>query len=259
MSKGIITNFDDLEAWFEQSKGDVIWVLKHGFDTRSRHYAAENKDPDVTLEQSFDMLKTTLERFNGGRFTIYKNSGGKSGGYHAFFQLNAGHQPGINGAGIAGIYGGKSIDQHIAEQLDTRMEIYDLRRENEELRAAQDAKLSIGDRLLEQFMNHPNFDPNTAIAAIGGIINRFMGPRPTGVVHGTAGQPPQTNPKTTEESYYDMEKLAQAFSMLEKALPEGVELENALLDLGAYAANNSEGFQFIYNSQIKGSYAPGSE
>lgn len=254
-STAIYTSLEDLEAWFMESKDHVVWTCYHGFrGNRTRDYSAINEDDSLSVEESWENLKDHLSRQKGGKFHILKKTNGNHG-LHAYYQATAtANSAAIGATGQHAIYG-QSPMTYINEQIEQRMEIYDLKQTIAGLQGALDEKKGFWDKITDAVVENEKFDPNAAIGAIAGIINRALGPRPTAVVHGSpAAATPPPPADDQEGEAYDNEKLIEAFTMLETVLPEGVDLETVLLDLGAYAQKNPEMFTSIYQSQIQGSY-----
>ena len=261
MRNGTITDFENLRSWFMESPDCVRWSYKHGFNTKSRNYASEQKEENISIEESWDLLSQSLQRWQGGPFTIFKPKTSQSHGYTAFFQLNGMGNSSINGVvnhgNVTGIFG-QSLTDYIAEQVKTKVQLERNEDLIKDLIAQQEAKVSVSDQIITGIFE--KLDPNLVVDRLGAVITGLMAPRPSGVVHGTQ-HPDNTSPTPPNppaENLSDEQRLEIAFSMMVEGLGEDIDLVAALLDLGAYAQKNGDLFRNLYLSQIKGSYEPSS-
>lgn len=142
--KAALRKIDDLREWFFEMKLPY-WTLWNGFSKESKERAALNNDiPNI--EEAWDQLENHLRRktFSGGRLTIFvTDKAGTSNGVTEYLDLPSS----TNGNAISGIpnsdpytIAGKSLEVHISEQVNAKIESYEKDRKIKDLEEQLAAK-----------------------------------------------------------------------------------------------------------------------
>jgi hypothetical protein len=142
--KAALRKIDDLREWFFEMKMP-FWSLWNGFSKEIKERAAYNNDIS-NLEESWDQLENHLRRktSTGGRVTIFiTEKFGSPNGVTEYLEL----QSTSNGNAIAGIpnadpytIAGKSLEVHISEQVNAKIESYEKDRKIKDLEEQLAAK-----------------------------------------------------------------------------------------------------------------------
>lgn len=171
-------------------------------------------------EEGWEKLKTHLEyeEWEPGEYVtirVYRNGNTNGAGsdivYRPIPKNSYSSRPGI--AGIGGISGDPQA--YIAQQVSKEIEIYDLRRQVQDLEQALNEKSSVVDRVINTVVEHPNFDPNALINGIGSILMNLIPQRANVGVQGF-GQP--APPPTGETNQAD--RIAESLERLQAHFPE---------------------------------------
>jgi len=232
---------ESLEKWFmdNSDEGPGSWRIWTG-SPKQNYDSGMGKGE--SREQTWNLLKSHIENmvFDPGEYLtvrLYKNPNGQGGGSDITFRpvpkqaAFGGGSPGIGGIG------GINAQSYIAEQIDQRMTIYDLRHQVEELRQELDQKQGFLERVVATVTEHPNFDPNALINGIGSIIANLIPKRAqvgvTGFSNQATGTDAAADPGTEEESA----RIAAALERLAANFPE-IPLSKLLEDLANFVDQN---------------------
>lgn len=234
-----ISNMDDLRDWFEinQSQKDPkpYFTLWRGTEPVQNRLIFRNEEISEP-EHSFDTLSSIIEKHSagGGTFRIYLTSKpGFNIGVHTLVRLPATSGIGIQGVAPQvnyGIYG--SAREMIEAEVDRRMELYELKRELEDMKAGQRAVSGMDQ--VKELLEYP---------AVNNLIQMFgmklMGHNPP-----PPRQQPAPTPGAASDAIgepmpeYDYEVVDPALDKLNQVFPDDVE--GTLQKIADWAANNPE-------------------
>lgn len=198
--KAALRNIEDVREWFMQMKMPY-WSLWNGFSKSTTDRAGFNED-EGDLEAAWDILEQFLRRkaASGGRMTLFvAPKFGSPNGATEYIQL-----PERSGQAIAGIHGtagdpysiaGKSLEVHIAEQVDAKISALEKDRRIADLEAQLAAKQE-GSGLEKIFNRLADELPIEQI--ILGLMGQFF-----------KTNTPQTAINGTPDKVEDMEELTQ--------------------------------------------------
>jgi len=228
---------EGLEKWFflQAEEGKPCgWRLYRGHRTDKTHDGGSASSD--TAEQSWEKLRSHLENeeWEPGEFVtirVYKNGNTNGAGADIIYRpvpKNSYSRPGI--AGIGGISGDPQA--YIAQQVTKEIEIYDLRRQVQDLEQALQEKSSVVDRVINTVVEHPNFDPNALINGIGSILMNLMPQRANVGVQGF-GQP--SAPTAGQSSQAD--RIAESLERIQAHFPE-TPIDVLLEKLADFADSN---------------------
>ncbi len=169
-----LTTIEDVFIWMKDNDS-YIWTL-YSLDRKTIHSRNEN---DADPERSKAMLKQAIlsRSVYGGTFAIYIN--GKKGNGGEWSDLTLESQKGVdtrvNGGGIQGVnnavpFGVGSVNEYIDKEFERR----ELMRRVQELEGASGQSDKFWQRQIENMTQHPDFNPNTPILAIGGLASRLI-------------------------------------------------------------------------------------
>lgn len=167
------TSIDDVVQWMIDHES-YIWVI----------YSADRKTILSRNESTTDQTKSTqwmkreLEKRSlyGGTYAVYindkKGNGGEWSDVVIAPQLNGGQVAGINGTGLQSSmpYGVKGIEDYIEKEFERR----ELKKRVEELEAGVGQSEKFWQQQVNKLTEHPDFNPNTPILAIGGLASRVV-------------------------------------------------------------------------------------
>lgn len=240
-----ISDLESLKTWF-YGIGKPNWKLMRGFQesTKDRVTIYQQSDEMLDLDESWALLEQmiSLNCSGGGRFTVFVPT--LANGKGALVLVQIGDFTSSQYPALAGYPG--QMGMLPAAELESRIkrerEMWELRRELEDLRAAQEASAGIGEILIEK-LREVDLAP-----IIQGIAQVFT--RPGVAVHGTPGdfyaQPaqaqPQAAPSTGEEEGYTY---------------EGNRLIPLLDSIRQHFQTNEEFFDFLGKVAQKFSQNPG--
>lgn len=141
--KAALRNLNDLREWFFEMKRPY-WTLWNGFSKETKERAALNNDiPNI--EDAWDQLENHLRRktFSGGRLTIFvTDTAGTSNGVTEYLELPSSTSAAISGIPNSDPYtiAGKSLEVHISEQVNAKIESYEKDRKIKDLEEQLAAK-----------------------------------------------------------------------------------------------------------------------
>lgn len=173
MAKAMMNSREALERWF-RSTNHTIWVLYAGhLDKVSQDRAAkliEQRNDELPIDESFDLLMEMIDLNSplGGDFTIWspaktsQNQGMKS--YYRVLPQEAGSVRGI--AGIPVVAGNGYVSKaEVQALIEKEKEVWELRRDMEDLKAAQESNVGVGAMLVNTLL---------ADGTIGAVIQNVM-------------------------------------------------------------------------------------
>jgi len=237
-----ISDLESLKTWF-YGIGKPNWKLMRGFQesTKDRVTIYQQSDEMLDLDESWALLEQmiSLNCSGGGRFTVFVPTMANGKGALVLVQIgdfSTSQYPAL--AGYPGQMGGMLPAAELESRIKREREMWELRRELEDLRAAQEASAGIGEILIEK-LREVDLAP-----IIQGIAQVFT--RPGVAVHGTPGDfyaPPQAAPPpgAGEEGY----------------TYEGNRLIPLLDSIRQHFSTNEEFFDFLGKVAQKFSQNPG--
>jgi hypothetical protein len=230
---------DGLKEWFFLQTKDgqpCGWRLFRGSNTNKNYDggSAESENPEIGWEK----LRAHLEAEEwepGEQVTIRVYGNGKlnGGGSDIIYRPISRHQARVGIAGIGGGMIGGDPQVYIAQQVSKEIELYDLRRQVQDLEQALNEKSSVVDRVINTVVEHPNFDPNALVNGIGSLLMNLIPQRANVGVQGF-GQP--TAPHTGEHSA-QADRIAGALNRLQAHFPE-LPIETLLEKLADFVDSN---------------------
>jgi hypothetical protein len=165
MSKGYISNFEDLEYWFRAVESPK-WNLYRGHHEKmnNMHMIAKLDDEDVTVDESWEQLRRMIEinsKF-GGTFTVYANNTRNNRNQTAHVAINT-PGPAMAGlGGMPGMYGGYGMGMIPAEEVENRIrkerEIWDLKSRIENMEAESESRVGFMEKVFEKVIQDIDFN-----------------------------------------------------------------------------------------------------
>lgn len=247
-----ISKMDDLQAWFELNNAGKepmpYFTLYRGFQAK----------PDATIyrnteigdqEKAWETLEDVIQAHSdgGGSFRVYITSKpGFNVGFTTLLKLpspQGAQVAGIAGAqsGMFGIYG--SAQEMIQAEIDRRMEVYELKRELEDMKAGNAAMSGIAQ--FKELMEYPAF--NNLVQMLG---MKVMGLGP----HAQPAQHPQTIPGTAapadgiqgvEPEGFDYDVIEPALDKMRRVFPN---VEMTLDKLADWIDKNPDQAKMIFGN-----------
>lgn len=172
MAKAMMNSREALERWF-RSTNHTIWVLYAGhLDKVSQDRAAkliEQRNDELPIDESFELLMEMIDLNSplGGDFTIWspakntQNQGMKS--YYRVLPQESGSVRGV--AGIPVVGGGYVSKAEVQALIEKEKEVWELRRDMEDLKAAQQNDVGVGAMLVNTLL---------ADGTIGAVIQSLV-------------------------------------------------------------------------------------
>ena len=211
--KPVITNLQDLRRWFENTAAQFessAWNLYAGFkENLAERTGMLTKQPDAnkSIADSFEWLEDAIEMasYDGGEFTIYMpNPKHSVHGFKQFFKVD---KQGAQSAGLDGFPTNPAAMGYITrEEFALQQQMWELRRENEDLKAAINGPANFWQGLAQQAIE--NGTGEKVVSRILGVIDNVLAGialksgamRPQISVNGLDGQEvkPITAPKSLE-------------------------------------------------------------
>lgn len=218
--KPVVTNLEDLRRWFENSAQQFessAWNLYAGFKeslAERNGMLTKQPDPNKSVEDSFEWLQDAIEMasFNGGEFTIYMpNPKHSVHGYKVFFSVA--QRGDVQGVGLGGFPSNPAAMGYITrEEFNLQQQMWQLRRENEDLKAAIENPPTFLAGIAQQAVENGTVE--RLLSGIMGLLEKAVtgfaikqGAYPTISVNGIEGQPvnpmiPTMNNQPEEEQDY---------------------------------------------------------
>lgn len=174
MAKAMMNSREALERWF-RSTNHTIWVLYAGhLDKVSQDRAAkliEQRNDELPIDESFDLLMEMIDLNSplGGDFTIWspakttQNQGMKS--YYRVLPQEAGSVRGISGMPVMAGSGYVSKAE-VQGLIEKEKELWELRRDMEDMKAAQESNVGVGAMLVNTLL---------ADGTIGMLLQQVVG------------------------------------------------------------------------------------
>lgn len=232
---GYISSYEGLREWFLSAKTGKYSIYRgfvHSKLNNSQQFV--KSEEFASAEDAFENLKKMLQLAGTGNFTIMVPSQTASMGVRTFFRLGGVSQvAGINGVQVQGINEAK-----VQGMISEAREKWEMERRIEDLEASADARLTMKDRIIQGFLDHPQFPelvpqiPHLIVSTISGLAKAFGGtamPAQVGLSGYPHPQQPQTvptapsgeNAATSEEEgvFFDGERVANAMNRIQTALP----------------------------------------
>lgn len=238
-----ITSIEDVGIWFKKLETPT-WNLYRGWHDKMpvRNIIYKQEDENLSLDESFEVLQQMMEMnsHEGGKFTVYVHNNQK--GSSILVGLNLGRMAkgsmglaGYSGAGF-GMVPADEVDRKIAQAL----ELNNLKREIEDLRAAQEAGMGFRDILIEKLRE---VDLGPIITGLSSLIQPRAGAiqgMPAGAVD--ARQP---NPEPDQDSgfSYDGEKILPALDNIRPHFDRDTDFYSFIEKVSARFAENPDMFK----------------
>ena len=231
------STIEAVEKWFHDNTEDgrpTSWRIWSGAPKPNHD---SGKGSGATATEAWEVLKGHLENmvFDPGEYVtirVYKSEAQTAGGSDIAFRPIAKNSYGGGQfqQGISGI----NSQSYIAEQIDQRMTIYDLKHQVKELEDQLNEKQGVLEKAIYTITEHPNFDPNALINGIGSIIMNLLPQRARVGVTGFPQQEAAADPASQEE---ESVRIAAALERLQAHFPE-MPLSKLLEDLAAFVDQN---------------------
>lgn len=187
MKYGTFTSLSDLKPWFDhnaESAGKATWNLYHGFlgktSGNNAQKCADQRDDTMSTDDSWNQLTEfiTIQSQHGGQFTLYMhNNKGSNHGSKAFIEM-----PGSRTAPRGGVGGLNQTE--VAGLIEKERELWELKREIEDIRAARESEKPYWQTALDGLLQSEAF-PQLAV----GILSRFVpADQVAGLMQGVSGE-----------------------------------------------------------------------
>jgi len=188
-----IASLDELKTWFFTVKTPT-WKLMQGFHDRTNNTNTvyTQKDESIDMEESWELLEQMISINSaggqGGRFTIFVSTEANGKGRLVRVQIGNIESSWRAAAGLGSApYMGMIPAEQVAKEVERERQIWEMRRELDDLRAAQDASAGIGEVLLEK-VRELDLTP-----VIQGLLQMFQ-PRPMTIQGMPYDAPPSPAP-----------------------------------------------------------------
>ena len=252
MILGAITNIEDLRTWYYGHPNHMHYRLYSGRNSKGATISHTPNDiPDWDKKQGWEKLETDLAMYapSGGIFTIKIYTGNKNDTRNVFevtLSLDSkGRNSRINGAqnsfGIAG--SGKTADAYIAEQIDTKMQIFKLENEVENLTTQLEEGSTGGvvERLMTQLLSNDRLDQLLDVA-----LFRLGPAKGRGVVMSGIDDSETPESEPTEMTPDQQARFGAAMQTIQNHFPD---LVGFMEKLANYIEENPDMAQMIFNKE----------
>lgn len=245
MSKdSYISTLENLERWFEMNNSGAeprpYFTIYRGFESKPDRIIYRNMEISDS-EKAWELMEDVLAAHSdaGGTFRVFiTNKPGFNVGMTTTVKLpNPNPMAAVAGignvAGAWGIYGDPKT--MIEAEVTRRQEVYELRREMEDLRADKDARIGAIDRFLENLVERPEVYQLVQHLGLRLLSNLPAAP--------TAQPQPQPQPaavqgvQMTDDEGFDYDRIEPALDKLRRVFPD---TETTLEKLAAWASANPE-------------------
>lgn len=240
---GHISNLEDLKRWFDLSQAGKepkpYFTVWSGYEPVQKKLILRNEEVS-DAEKSWDLLQEMIEihsENSGGVFRVFLTSKpGYNIGVNTIVRIPgtiAANVAGINGvgAGTFGIYG--SAKEMIEAEIERRMEVYELKREIEDMKAGNSAMNGV-EQVRQIFEAVPALNP--LAHALGmkllGMTPAQVPPPPAQGVH-----VPGDGIQGSDTEGFDYDVVEPALDKLRRVFPN---VEMTLDQLADWALQNPE-------------------
>ena len=219
-----MSTIEGLREWFFsqaeelQNAESVSWRIYRG---HPKNNIDGGRGTGSTAEASFQKLQGHLEMedWEPGEFItlrIYKDNALTKCSEVIYRPIPKSTPYGSRVAGIGGFGAiGANPEAYIAEKVSTAMEVYDLRRQVQDLQAEIEHRQGFFERMVSTITEHPNFDPNAIVNGIAGVISNLV---PKGAQVGVQGF--QNAPDHADVENEQAARITAALERLQAAFPE---------------------------------------
>jgi hypothetical protein len=208
-------NLEDLKAWFFANE-KPLWALYGSIDENGNRLRASKILENLStrdMEESWQLLESNILSLSsrGGQYTVRVDN-------HSSFKVPSTaklvlsverHGSSINGSSSipAGYIPSSEVEQKVSQAL----ELYDLKRKNEDLEAAlEDAQMGSGiGRLVNKVLDHDKLENILEL-----VLLRFLGPQVQ-----VSGVKESTHQEAVDEGNVEM-VFSQAFTQIEQVFPD---------------------------------------
>lgn len=247
-----ITKMEELQAWFELNNAGKepmpYFTLHRGFQAKPDCIIYRNTEIS-DAEKAWETLEEVIQAHadGGGSFRVYiTTKPGFNVGMTTLLKLSSPHGAqvagiaGVGGAGTFGIYG--SAKEMIEAEIERRMEVYEMRRELEDLKAGQ-ASVS-GIEQFKQLLEYPAV--NSLVQMLG---MKVMGMAPVQQTH-TPPPVPTANASTDyvsghEHEGFDYDVVEPALAKMQRVFPD---VEMTLDKLADWIVKNPDQAKMIFGN-----------
>ena len=239
-----ISNLDALQDWFDLNQNGKepkpFFTLWRGTEPQQNRLIFRNEEVGEA-DKSWELLSDIIASHSngGGTFRVYLTSKpGHNLGVHTIIKVpspTGNGVAGISGAGSGsfGIYG--SAKEMIDAEIERRMEVYELKKELEDIRAGQNESSAIGQ--FKELMEYPAFQNLVQMFGM-----KMMGMAPAQQQPQRPQPIPTANASTdaihgAEPEGYDYDVVEPALDKLQRVFPD---VEMTLDKLADWALKNPE-------------------
>lgn len=248
--RSTITSIDDLKRWWDADPTKPYWSLYRGLRYNKTDVLVRNttiEDPDEAFKLLEDMIQ--VNGGAGGDFVIARSEKPLSNYVEkAYLSLHAhGAMPGVAGypapypgMALAGIPAGKSLDDVLAERINSEREKWELSKKVEDLEGSiQGMQEGTGiERVFNRLLDHPKLD-----AMVDILLTRLLGPKPAPANVAVSGMPGEE--EAHEGFQYDSNRVITALEQIREHFPD---IHEFLDKLAAYIASNPGQAKMIFKS-----------
>jgi len=231
-----ISKIDDLQRWFDLNQQGKeprpYFTLWRGYESKADRIILRNTEISES-DKAWELLEEMIEAHadGGGSFRVFvTDKPAHNFGLTTLVNLPSTQTAGAQVAGIHGIHG--DVDKRIQDEVDRRIEMYELKREIEDLKSARTGAISGMDQFREVLTEFPEL--RQLGYALGmkmmGIQGAPVPPTPPPGVGGAAGD--------DHAEGYDYDVLEPALDQLGKAL--GTDVETTMQRLANWATQNPQ-------------------
>lgn len=230
-SKGHISNLEDLEIYFREIDFPK-WILYAGHMDKinPNRYLFKNDSEEFGVDESWQKLRSILEMQSkqGGEFTLFIPTQGNRGPKTKISLNMPARIPGLSGYGS---YGGSMMGYVPQEELERRIaqerRTWELERKVDDLLDEQDAKMTLGERLVEKILEEDNL--------LNQVAGFFMKKTPA------QSQPSiQASSSSDEPVFYDGERVTTILDQIRPYFESDEAFYSFLDKVGQLFSNNPE-------------------
>ena len=234
-----ISNLDDLKSWFDlnQTGKEVrpYFTLWRGFESKADRIICRNVEI-TDADKSWELLENMIQAHSdgGGSFRVYLTDKP----LHNFGLTTLVKLPGVNpqgtNAGIQGMYG--DPDKRIQDEVERRIEMYELKRQIEDLQASKGSAISGMDQFRELLTEFPELRQLGYVLGLKAMGMQGPGVQP--IAQPVASSFSGNNAPDNNAEGYDYDVLEPALDKLKSAL--GSEPEKVISKLADFAEKNPQ-------------------
>lgn len=232
-----MATIEGLKNWFFTQENPVSWRIYRGSPNgKSADGGSATAD---SPEQAWEKLQAHLENedWEPGEYVtirVYKNGKVNGPGSDVPFRPIQKVNTGGWRSGISGI--NQNNESYIAQQVSKEIEIYDLRRQVEDLQGELEGRQNVMERIINQVVEHPNFDPNAIVNGIGALFGNLFPKRAQVGVMGFDPAGAAAAPHTSDEQA-EADRITSALQRLQAHFPEQ-SIGEVLTKLADFVDNN---------------------